>query len=297
MYKSIVPKLVSFETDLKEIHGFVMCQNLNFFPKAKEKSKFHYIVQVKHNIEVPFDYDFRSEYFVKKGSTWYFDRKVFFWHPKFSYDSEKKIFCFNRAYLLLPFRLGGMFAAGEHIANVIELDLFLEGYSILRGIAMQKESRNICVSAPGYNGKTTFLKEMLKKDARYIAEDYLILDLNKSMVYPSAPLAKENFWRRRSINNDLKSLLKKNPVFNNPVVMDKLYLVQNSQNENYITHPKTFIDFVLMNSLYFLNNLFTRSLVFEQRDTSAIVDRIERMREIKLNYSFIDIKKFNFNFL
>lgn len=296
MYKNIIPELVSFETDLNEIHGFVMCQNLNFFPKVEEKNKFHYIVRVENNIEVPSDYDFRSEYFVKKGSVWYFERTVFFWHPKFSYDSEKKIFCFNRAYLLLPFRLGGMFSAGEHIANVIELDLFLAGCSILRGVAMQKDGQNICVSAPGYNGKTTFLKKMLRNNARYIAEDYLIIDLNKNLVYPSAPLAKENFWRRRKINNELKNLLEKNPVFNNPVAMDKLYLVQNSQNENYHVRAKNFIDFILLNSLYFLNNLFTRSLIFEQGNTGAVIDRIEYMKSVPMNYSFIDIKKFNFNF-
>ncbi len=85
-----------------------------------------------------------------------------------------KVFYFNRTYFNLPFKIGGIFTVGEHISNMIDLDLFLNGYVCLRGIAVKLNNKNIGISAPGFNGKTSLLKKLLRNGAQYIAEDYLV---------------------------------------------------------------------------------------------------------------------------
>lgn len=295
MYKSIIPGLVSFDTELEGIKGFEMCQDFNFYSNIKEKNKFHYKIVLNNNITIPQNYDFRSEYFLKKGSYWYYERKIFFWHPKFKYDIKNHTFYFNKDYALLPFRLGGMFIIGEHLSNIIELDLFLNGYVVLRGMAVRANGKNIGLTAPGFNGKTTLLKKILRNGGKYLAEDYLIINLAENKAYPSCPLLKENFWQRRKINNVLKELLKKNSILENPAYIDNLYLIQNSESSNYETENKQFIDFVLLNSLHFLNNLFLRSYIFEQGLTNIVFDRINNLKTANISYKFIAVKNFSVN--
>lgn len=297
MYKNIIPGLVSFDTELEEINGFVMCQNFNFFSNVKEKNKFHYKIILSDDIKIPSDYEFRSEYFMKKENFWYHERKIFFWHPKLKCDFKNKVFYFNKSYRLLPFSMGGLFTVGEHILNLIDLDLFLNGYVILRGMAVRIDNKNICISTPGFNGKTTLLKKLLRAGASYIAEDYLVLNLGENKTYPTCPLVKENFWRRRRIDSELIELLEKSMIFENPVLLDNLYLVQNSQNPGYRTDDKKFIDFLLLNSLYFLNNLFVKSYIYDRGLTSAVFDRVNEIKNLNINYKFIEIKNFNFNFI
>lgn len=297
MYKNIIPDLVSFDTELKGIKGFEMCQNFNFFKGTEQKSKFHYKIVLSDDIAAPADYDFRSEYFVKKDKSWYYDRKIFFWHPALKYDFENRIFYFNKDYYFLPLRLGGTFTVGEHISNIIELDLFLNAHVILRGIAARVNNKNIGISAPGFNGKTTLLKKLLRAGAGYIAEDYLILNLVKNNVYPTCPVSRENFWRRRKINSELRKLLVENTILENPVLLDNLYLVQNSQNPGYRTGDKKFIDFLTLNSLFFLENFFVRAYIYDQGLTSAVFDRIRELKNVNINYNFVQIKNFNFSFL
>ena len=296
MYKNIIPGIVSFDTTLEKINGFQMCQDFNFFKNVEQKNKFHYKIVLSDGIKAPVDYDFRSEYFVKKGESWYFGRKIFFWHPAFKYDFANKIFYFNRAYSFLPFRLGGIFIVGEHLSNIIELDLFLNGFILLRGIVAQIDNKNIGITAPGFNGKTTLLKKLLKDGARYIAEDYLILDLSKNMVYPTCPLLRENFWQRRKIDKDFRGIFKKQAILDEPVLLDNLYFTQNSQNFNYRVNDKNFVDFLLLNSLYFLNDLFVRSYIYDQGLAEAVFNRIQELEKFN-NYKFVEIKNFNFNFL
>ena len=297
MYKNIIPGLVSFDTDIEKIKGFEMCQDFNFYSNIKEKNKFHYKIILKNNIIIPQDYDFRSEYFFKKGSCWYYERKIFLWHIKFIYDQENRVFYFNKAYFNLPFRIGGISMVGEHIFGMIYLHLLLDEFIIMRGIAMQFNDKNICISAPGFNGKTTLLKNVLRKGAKYIAEDYLVLNLAENKVYPTCPLIKENFWQRRKIDNILKKLLKKNSILENSVSIDNIYLIQNSNNLNYKAINKLFIDFVLLGSLYFLDDFFVRSFIFEEGLTNTVFDRIHELKNLNINYKFVEIKNFDFNFL
>lgn len=297
MYKTIVPDLVSIDTNLKKLNGFIMCQDFDFYPKTKKKNKYHYTLVQDTDIAVPQDYDFRSEYYLKKGNYWYYDRRVFFWNPKFKFDIKNKIFYFNHDYLLLPVKLGGIFTLGEHLSNLIDLDLFLDGYVTWRGIAYRKNNKNIGISAPGFNGKTTLLKKILKTGARYIAEDYLIIDTNAGVVFPTCPIKEESFWQRRKVNGELAQLSNSTSVISQPVKLDELLFIENSQNPQYRYIKRKITDCLLLNSLYFLNNLFIKSFIYDKGLTKDILGSVDTIEKKLTNIKFIDIKNFDYGFL
>ena len=294
MYKTIIPGLVSVDTELSSLNGFVMCQNFDFFPKTKNKLKFHYTLKVENDISIPEEYDLRSEYYVKKGEAWYFSRNIFFWHPSFKFDQSTKTLSFNRDYLLMPISLGGIFTVGEHLSNLIDLDLFLNEYVVMRGVAFKKDNSVIGICAPGFNGKTTLLKKMLAGGALYLAEDYLILDTKKSIIYPTCPLAKENFWRRRKISGNIFHLISKKSQAYHPLKLDKLILLENTLNQQTTKTNRTVEDFLILNSLYFLNNLFIKSIIFDRSLTIKLLDTINLTASLlnraskRVTYNFND---------
>lgn len=297
MFKTVIPELISFETELKTLNGFIMCQNFDYFPSTPTPHRFHFRLIQSEKLQTPSAYDFRSEYNTKINKTWYQERKILFWQPKFQYETTTQTFSFNQAYQRLPFRLGGMFSLGEFLCNLIDLQLFLQGFVIMRGIAFNYQNKNIGLSAPGLNGKTTFLKSLLQKGARYIAEDYLVLDLNNNLIYPTCPLLTNIWWQGRHNGSGLSQLLDSNSTIQTPVPLDELFLVTNSLDSDNQQSEKKISDFVLLNSLYFLNNLFVRSYIFDNNLTETVLNRLESFRHLDLNYKFISLKNFNYNFL
>lgn len=296
MFKSIVPELISLDTKLNSLKGFVMCQNFNFYQDTSKKNKFHYTLIEKRDISIPRDFDFRSEYYLKKDNFWYYERKFLFWNPKLQYDINSKTLYFNKDYLTFPIKIGGMFTVGEHLSNLIDLDLFLHGYICLRGVAYQKNNKNICVSAPGLNGKTTHLKNVLKTGASYIAEDYLILNLKEQLVYPSCPLATEYFWRNRKIDNELAVLVNKNSIIKQPVQIDEMYFVENSQNNKFIYPKRNMIDTLLLNSLYFIDNLFIKSIIYDLGYGKKIFSMINNAETLLRTSKFTAIHNYKYSF-
>lgn len=297
MYKSIIPDLVSIETDLNSLPGFVMCQNFEFFKGINRKAKFHYVLKQVRDIKMPEEYDFRSEYYVKRKNIWYFSRKIFYWNPQFRFDFEKHEFLFNRDYLLLPISLGGIFTLGEHLSNLIDLELFLNGYYVLRGIAFTEDDRNICISAPGFNGKTSLLIQKLSEGASYIAEDYLVINPDKSLVFPTCPLAKEYFWRIRKIGKDISDLLKNKPIPEHPLTINRLISFENTQNSLNLHKKHKKVDYLLLNSLYFLNNLFVKSIIFDQHLASKILKILAESESRLTKLTEIQVNNFNFKTL
>jgi len=295
MYKNIVPGLISLDTELKLIKGLHISQNLNFFDSVKEKNKFHYKVILKNDIKIPTDYDFRNEYFIKKGECWYYERKIIFWYLKFEYNVKEKIFNFNKIYSFLPFTIGGIVPVGTHIIGMIMLDLFLAGFIYDKGIAFQADNKNICFFAPGLNGKTSFLGHRLKKGAKYIAEDILIIDVIKSEVYFTCPFLKHNIWQNRKIDETLKINLKNSIFFNGPLSIDNIYLFQNSLSLNYQPKNKNCFDFFLFNSLKLLNYQFAKSYIFEEGLSESVFDQVIKLKKINIKYKFMCVKNFNIN--
>lgn len=295
MFKNIIPGLVSLDTKFNKINGFHLCQDFDFFQCAKAENRFHYKVRADENIIIPGDYDFRSEYVFKKGNRWYYKRKILFWELKFVYDKKDKTFSFNKAYSFLPFAIGGITPVGGQITNIIALDLFLAGFICGRGMAVQYEKKNICFIAPGFNGKTTFLSQYLKKGAKYIAEDVLILDTCNQKIYSTCPFLKYNFWQRREIDKVLIERVKSEDMFMDPLAIDSMFLYQNSLAGDYQPIGKIFFDFFLLNSFHFINNLFAKAYIFEEGLSEAVIDQVDRIKQLNIACSFKHIKEFNIN--
>ncbi|MEA1962843.1 MAG: hypothetical protein U9M94_01235, partial [Patescibacteria group bacterium] len=113
MYKNIIPKLVSLDTDLKKIKGFGFSENLDFYNNIHEENKFYYKVLIDDNIKIPSKYDFRGGYYFKFNGSWYYERKIFKnISLKFKYDVKNKTFIFNKAYSIIPFEIGGILPVG-----------------------------------------------------------------------------------------------------------------------------------------------------------------------------------------
>jgi len=295
VYKSIIPDLVSLDINSSHIRGFHLSEDLNFFKNTNEKSKFHYRVVITNDIQIPEDYDFRSEYFTEKNGCWFYDRRVLFLHIKFKYDSKEKVFYISKAYAQLPFRVGGFFPAGEYIRDMICLDLLFEGYFLYRGCSFIKNGSTFCIVAPGMNGKTEFLVKELERGSSYIAEDNLIVNFQKKLVYPTCPFTKNN-WNTRSANLKLKKLLSFNGFATKPNYFDYIWLVQNSLNREIKINPKDMKDYLFLSPPYFIDSLFIRSFLFKNDLVSKMLSTISGLSDIE-SYKFVAVKNFNFDSL
>ena len=296
MYKSIIPGLVSFDTGLNSINGFVMCQDLNFYTSTKSKHKFHYKVSLQSDIDIPEKYFFKSEYSQFHGSDCFYARKIYGWSPKLKVGLEDNSFVFNKQYSYLPLKIGGIFTIGENLSNLIEFNLFLNDYLILRGISFKYRGKVIGICAPGFNGKSTILKKYLALGASYIAEDYLVINLKTYEVFPTCPLVQEYYWRNRRIGHSLGNLLKTSEILEGPVKLDSLYLITNSL-ENKVEEIKSWGDFVSLNSLYFLDNYLVRAIVFKNSLAKKLSNKINNVINLNINYKFISINNFNYDFI
>ncbi len=292
MYKNIIPDLVSFDTNLNKIRGFSFAENLNFFSMVENKNKFHYKIVIENDIVIPDKYEFRSGYYIKKEGSWYYERKILGFSLKFKYDIKNKIFYINKNYSYLSFEIGSIYPAGRHIADLINLDLFLNEFNVYRGCAFSYNNEVFCIISPGFNGKTSFMCEMIELGAKYIAEDALIINTNEKKVYPSACFS-SNFGR--SINKKLFNNLN-DSIISKSIEYDQLFLLENCTEKNYeITEGsgKKIDDFLLLCSLFFINNNFSRAIISEENYIKEFFSKINFLNN-NLNYKYIKITNFNF---
>ncbi|MFA5178379.1 MAG: hypothetical protein WC427_02355 [Candidatus Paceibacterota bacterium] len=294
MYKNIIPQLVSLDTKINGLNGFYLSENFNFFDLIDFKNKYHYKIIIKNDIQIPKEYDFRNEYFLKKGNIWYYERKFFLFSLKLQYDYEKKIFYINRLYTLFPFTIGGILPVGTNISDFINLELFINDYILFRGCSFDYNGTVACITAPGFNGKTSMMGDVLKNGASYIAENNLLISFFEKKVYPTCPFIK-NLWNLKGFNHVLKRLFKKNILVKNSKNFTELLLVQNSTS-NIIAHNKNIREYLMLNSLYFLDNLFIKSFIFENGILSDVVAKIDKISIFDSDCKFVSIKNFKYNF-
>ena len=293
MFENIIPNLVSFDTKLRKINGFYFSDNFNFYPEIEAKSAFHYKIFIDDNITIPKQYDFRSGYFFKFENKWYYERKIGIFTLKFCFDPQNKTFSFNKLYSLIPIEVGHIFPVGKHIADFINLDLFLEGYIVIRGCAFNYKGNNFCVLGPGMNGKTTLVKDVLEKGGKYIAEDIMIFNFKKNKAYPTSNVS--NF--RRFSNKEINFMLNKKKVISSSVDINKIFLIQNSTSNNCKFINKGIFDYLNLLSLAFLKNHIIGSYICESKLTDEVFNRIDKLRLLNIAYKFKVISNFNFNVL
>ena len=293
MYKSIIPELVTIEANVKEVYGSYLFRDFTFFPPVKKRGQHHYKVVIKKKIDLPDTYDFRKGYYYKSGHSWFYDRSFFRISLRMEYNTKTKTFYSNKAFHLIRFGIGGILPLGKHIADVINIDLFEGGLDIVRGCAYQIGDVTSCIISPSFNGKTTLINSFMEKGASYIAEDILVMNLDKGIVYPTSALAK-NYGRRNNISTYTKAksltLYKKQKI-------TSLYLSMNSTNISAeYSNNESFLDYYILNSLLFLNNVFARAILFNGDLSEELVGRLGSLKKMKPKYEIQYIKGYNFYF-
>lgn len=297
MCKNIIPDLVSFETTLNKLSGFYFSDNFQFYPQIETKSTFHYKVFIDDNIAIPKQYDFRNGYFLKFKNKWYYERKIGIFTLKFCFDPQNKVFSFNKLYSLVPFEIGHIFPVGRHIADIINLDLFLGDLVTLNGSALVYEGSTYCIVSPSFNGKTTLISNLLSKsNSKYIAEDILIIDLSKMTVYPTS--FRTDFFVARKTNKQLRRNFSNEKVETRNCKINNLFLFYNSINSDYLGAEKNFCEFFDLLGTNFLRNYFIKAIIFFENLTSVVDSKRSRISELKskVNYNFFSIDNFNFKF-
>jgi hypothetical protein len=294
-YSSVVPSLISIESNIRRIFGSYFFQEFSAISKDRQKCRFHYRLILKKDILTPKEYDFRNGYYFKLGKCWYYNRKLFVGLTlKLKYDPQSKTFYFNRLYSLLPFEIGGLIPVGKHIADFINLDLFLSGFDVIRGLAYQHQGKTISCIVPALNGKTTLMKKILENGGKYIAEDIIIRDRSKNTVYPTVPI-RRNYGRW--INTRLKSLASKNALHKEQKI-DTFYLAHNSTG----TTDKnlgngSFFSYYMINSLLFLDNRMIRSYLFTENLWDSVFDTLRSSKNDQQDCQELHIKNFDFSSL
>lgn len=279
MYKTIVPDLITFDTNLKDLPSFVLCEKFDFYSPSSSKADFHYKVALDRTLKIPKNWRSRSEYALVSGSKYYYYRKIAFWNPIFCYDSSTKTISFNSDYLRLPFHLGGIPSVGELISGLVEVELFLKGIITLRGISYVKNNKVIALCSPGFNGKTSHLKKEVTSGCSYIAEDYLIIKAKDLIVYPTCPLTKESAWRRRGIDKKMKNIFNPNNTITSPIKLNKLFFSENIRDLDGVYKTKDLMDYLVLNSMYFMGNIYLKSYIFDKNLGANILSNLKNFSE------------------
>lgn len=272
-FKNIIPDLLSIETKLKRISGFYISDDFDFYQEISDKHRFHYQVVCKKNIRLPRKYEFRNGYFYKLGNDWFYERKIFGIIPiRFYYNQQNKTFFFNFWYNFIPFKIGGINPIGKHLADIINFNLFFAGIILINGCSFIYNNKIFCVLAPSFSGKTALVNDIIKKDGKYISENILVLNLESMEVYPTA-CSNINFGRKTQ--KTLSENLMKNNTINQKQKYNKILFFQNTQNTEYEDKQKSLLDFILLKSLFFLQNNFILSYIFINKLAEDTIDKIK----------------------
>lgn len=195
---------------------------------------------------------------------------------------------------MVPFEIGSIFPIGKHIADFINLELFLNGYVVfIGGAAFSLNNRTYCFTGPSNIGKTTFLNKIIKLGGKIIADGLLIVDLKNSVVFPRYHM---EYFGRES-NRLLTKQINKNQVIYKPKKFDKLFFIKTSNHLEHLFSKKNFIDFFLFRSLSFLNNPFIRTYIFKENLTTLLFSYINKyinMGKKHSKISYQNIRNYDF---
>jgi hypothetical protein len=296
MNKNIIPGLVSFDTGLGHLSGCYISADFDAYPEVDQPNPFHYVLSVEKGMTFPRAYQFRHQYFFKSGGTWYYDRRL----PlgaglKFSYDASSVTFRFNEMLKLLPFGVGGMLPAGGHLSDMIALDLILSGFVLLRGCAMAFGEKAVCVVGPGFNGKTSLLSCSIEQGARYVADELLVLDVERKLVFPvslAGNLGRSaNMRLRRDFKDGSKAVAR-------PVPIAEFFRIQNESGRQSGTPSpdKGLLDYLYMLSLSeFYDSPFVTAYVAEEGLTDELFARFDALRNLDWEFTFVRVRDYDFS--
>jgi hypothetical protein len=177
----VSPDLVEVRTN-SDVRGFSLCK---FDPKFNTRLRtisgpprriYHYRVGDAQEIK---ESDFRFQFYSGKigESNLFYNRRKGPIRFRMSYDRSKNLMITNGPYSYLPLALGEVWPPGLHLANMIIYDLLMdERVLTLHGCVFEYEGRTVCVFSPRRTGKSTLIRTMLSRGARYIDDDTVLTD-------------------------------------------------------------------------------------------------------------------------
>jgi 2-polyprenyl-3-methyl-5-hydroxy-6-metoxy-1,4-benzoquinol methylase len=281
VYKTIIPGLVTLDTEIEKILGSYLFRKLNFFPPRKSKSRYHYKVNIG-NIKLPKEFDFRNGYYLKKGNFWYYERKFLGLSLKMQYDTKTNTFKFNQLYGLIPIEFGSILPMGKHIADIINLNLTVDGYVVIRGYSYKKNGKIVAIIQPSFSGKTSMLRHQIRLGAKYISEDILVIDPKNSLIYPTMAID-GNYGR--NVNRKLYGLAKNNALQKSQK-LSRLDFKHLSVAYNKISINQTMQNYYLLNALLFMDNRFIRGVITNDKQGKKVILNIKEF--VSKNYD-VDI--------
>lgn len=290
---TIVPGLVSFDTTLARLSCFPLAERFDFFPRAERALPFHYSLACRRDLPVPSMYGLRAGYATHTGGILYYERKLLAQRLALSCDTENRRFVLTPAMRRLPFPIGGIRPAGEHLFARIALDLFHAGFLVMRGAAWQEGNGAVrAIAMPSMNGKTSLLQTVLARDpaARYVAEDILIARRVGAglEIFPTAAF-RANYGRR--INRELHATLRGRMADSGPLLTDRLLIGANSLDPRRQA-PDKVIDFALTTGLFFLRDPLVQLELLATGGTANLMDRMQNMFQ-DIPYKILDIRQYH----
>lgn len=262
---TIIPELISLETNTNGIEDFLLGQTLPFFPQSK-KGKFHYSITYTPTVLIPKTSKYRIGNYTLSNDTVYYHRPLFRGFGfSFSYQPSKRTFQYNYLYKLHKVNIGDILTVGRNLFHIIEADLAREGYFIILGAAVKKDKNTIILLAPNGNGKTTFVNRALLRGYSYISENYIIIQPRKNKIYGVAPIFKN---KKRTSNEQLSNIFKTNNISVSPTAsIQNIYLLSHHDTQNKLAIVANYTDTY---TRYYKKNNLVRSLSYLQLDNTIL---------------------------
>jgi len=275
---TIVPGLVSFSVNFARLRDFALSEDFSFYPDTPDPLPFHYVLEKLPSIAAPQEWECRFGYHTYARGVLCYYRPLAWTHLSLVCDEARSYFGISSKYLKIPFRIGGIYSAGEHIFARIAFDLFQAGYLLCRGCAWRDgEGEAHALVLPRMNGKTTLLAELLRRDKaiHYISEDLVILKPHDSgyTLYPTAAF-KRNYGRKA--NAELAGALRSAARLALPLEGKRLIFAATHTLQPERPAQKE-IDFALGTSLLFLQDPQVQLSLFARGGTGEVLAGIAGM--------------------
>jgi hypothetical protein len=290
---SIIPGLVSLETNINSMKDLRLSDNLSFY-NLHQKEKNHFKVILGDSINIP------SENFIRLGNYTITSNEIYYKQDvirgqgfKFSYNFETRTFNFNILYKFHHIGIGDIYTMGKILTHMIEYNLAKQGLFVVLGAAVWKNNKTIILLAPQGNQKTVFVNTALTKGCSYIAENYIIIDSKNNLVYGTCPVFGH---RNKQSNTALATIFKSQKISVLPSArIDEIFLtpIVKYKNINNVVY-----NYIETYGRYYRKNNLVRALIYYKEEAKIIDQKYELLKnylikKTKLTNNLSDIKLWN----
>ena len=275
---TIIPGLVTLETNVPSLKDFLLAPNLSFYPWTRKEQN-HYSVQFTNSVTHPQKHSHRIGNYTHAGNTMYYRRNLFKHVAfSFSYDPTVKTFYYNPLYKYHFVNIGDILTVGRNLFHIIESDLAKKGYYIVLGAAVKKKTNTVVFLAPNGNGKTNFVNKAIQQGYTYIAENFIIIHPDTSQLFGIAPVFSN---KNRASNLELAKNFKEHHVsVASKAEIKQIYLLsqhsQKMKNSIIDNYTDTYTQ-------YYKKNNLVRSLTYLQLENTLLDTQYKKLRTFLYN--------------